>query len=234
MNPIIEINNLSYSYPEGTRALDGVSLTIMPGEKVALVGPNGAGKSTLLFHLNGILDGNGAVVIDGEKITRKTIKGIRAKVGLVFQNPDDQLFSTTVHEDVAFGPIHQGLDKEIVTQRVFWALQAVEMSDYADRNPYRLSNGEKKRVAIATVLSMKPSVLVFDEPTAGLEPRGRREFLQLLQNLSQTLVVATHDLDFVQLLTPRTVLLNRGKVAADGVSSEILSNEILLLKNGMR
>lgn len=206
----------------------------MPGEKVALVGPNGAGKSTLLFHLNGILDGKGSVSIEGEEISQKSLGAVRANIGLVFQNPDDQLFSPTVFEDVAFGPIHQGLDTATVRERVERALQDVDMSDYPDRNPYHLSNGEKKRIAIATVLSMRPRVLVFDEPTAGLDPCSRREFLDLLQRLPETMVIATHDLEFVKNLTPRTILMNRGRVVVDGNTTEILMDEGLLLENGLR
>lgn len=233
MEPIIEISHLSFSYPDGKQALDEIHLQILPGEKVALVGANGAGKSTLLYHLNGIFTGSGKICIDNLELNKSNLARIRALIGLVFQNPDDQLFSPTVFEDVAYGPIYQGFDKITVQKKVGQALKAVRMEDYADRNPYHLSSGEKKRIAIATVLSMQPKILAFDEPTAGLDPRARRELIELLLELPQTMLIATHDLDMVERLTPRTVLLNRGKIAADGPSVRILENEELLKANGL-
>ncbi len=234
MEPIIEVEGLSYTYPDGKQALHEVGLRVMPGEKVALVGANGAGKSTLLLHLNGVLSGRGRIRIDGHEMGKSTLAQIRALVGVVFQNPDDQLFSPTVYEDVAFGPIYQGLDQSTVKERVLQALAAVHMADHADRNPYHLSSGEKKRIAIATVLSMQPKVLVFDEPTAGLDPRARRELIQLLGELPQTMLIATHDMGLVEQLTSRTVVLNQGRVTADGSSARILHDEALLLANGLR
>lgn len=233
MEPIIEISHLSFSYPDGKQALDEIHLQILPGEKVALVGANGAGKSTLLYHLNGIFTGSGKICIDNLELNKSNLARIRALIGLVFQNPDDQLFSPTVFEDVAYGPIYQGFDRITVQKKVGQALKAVHMEDYADRNPYHLSSGEKKRIAIATVLSMQPKILAFDEPTAGLDPRARRELIELLLELPQTMLIATHDLDMVERLTPRTVLLNRGKIAADGPSVRILENEELLKANGL-
>ena len=234
MDPIIEIGDLTYSYPDGNQALDGVNLVIMPGEKVSLVGANGAGKSTLLQHLNGILTGRGRVRIGSLEPTKGNLGRIRAMVGVVFQNPDDQLFSPTVREDVAYGPIYQGCDKGAVGERVEAALAAVHMSGFANRISYHLSSGEKKRIAIATVLSMRPEILVFDEPTAGLDPRARRELIELLEELPQTMLIATHDFNLVELLTPRTVLLHGGKVVADGPTPTILGDEKLLTVHGMR
>ncbi|GAP14335.1 ABC-type cobalt transport system, ATPase component [Longilinea arvoryzae] len=234
MEPIIEIKDLSYAYPDGKQALKDISLTVQSGEKIALVGPNGAGKSTLLYHLNGIFTGQGKIYLGGMELNKQNLGAIRAFVGLVFQNPDDQLFSTTVFEDVAYGPIYQGMDPATVQSRVEEALKAVHMEGYARRNPYHLSGGEKKRIAIATVLSMQPQVLVFDEPTSGLDPRARRELIELLQELPQTLLIATHDLSMVRILTPRTVILNQGSIVADGPTEEILRDEELLFVNGLR
>lgn len=234
MDPIIEINQLSFHYPDGKLALNEISLKVMPGEKIALVGANGAGKSTLLLHLNGIFEGDGRILINGMEVKKNNLGQIRAWVGLVFQNPDDQLFSPTVFEDVAYGPIYQGLDRENVQKKVDQALAAVHMSEYADRNPYHLSGGEKKRIAIATILSMQPKILVFDEPTAGLDPYARRELIELLKELPQTMLIATHDLGLVHLLTQRTVILSQGKIVADGLTDVILGDESLMLKHRLR
>ncbi len=234
MDPIIEISQLSFHYPDGKLALNEISLKVMPGEKIALVGANGAGKSTLLLHLNGIFEGRGQILINGMEVKKNNLGQIRAWVGVVFQNPDDQLFSPTVFEDVAYGPIYQGLDKKTVQGKVDQALAAVHMTEFADRNPYHLSGGEKKRIAIATVLSMQPQILVFDEPTAGLDPRARRELIELLHELPQTMLIATHDLGLVEVLTPRTVMLNQGRIVADGPTAIILGNEALLVTHGLR
>jgi cobalt/nickel transport system ATP-binding protein len=230
---MIQIEQLAYSYPDGKNALRNINLLVEAGEKIALVGANGAGKSTLLLHLNGILIGQGRICIDGQELNKQTLGRIRAMVGVVFQNPDDQLFSPTVFEDVAFGLIYQGLQPEVVAERVGQALAAVHMQGYERRNPFHLSGGEKKRIAIATVLSMQPQVLVFDEPTAGLDPRARRELIDLLQELPQTMLIATHDLAMVAQLTTRTVVLNAGQITADGPSIDILENNPLLLENGL-
>jgi cobalt/nickel transport system ATP-binding protein len=230
---IIEVENLSYTYPDGKQALQEISLRVMSGEKVALVGANGAGKSTLLLHLNGILEGSGKIKVNGLEVKKNNLGQIRALVGVVFQNPDDQLFSPTVFEDVAYGPIYQGLEEQIVAERVHQALCAVHMNDYAGRNPYHLSMGEKKRVAIATVLSMRPQILVFDEPTGGLDPRARRELIELLQELPQTMFIATHDMELVRQLTPRMIILSQGKIKTDGASAGILDNKALLTANDL-
>lgn len=234
MEHIIEISGLSYNYPDGKSALHDISLKVAPGEKIALIGANGAGKSTLLLHLNGILEGSGRVLIGKMEVNKQNMGQIRASVGLVFQNPDDQLFSPSVFEDVAYGPIYQGFDKKTVQGKVEDALAAVHMAEYADRSPYHLSSGEKKRIAIATVLSMQPQILVLDEPTAGLDPRARRELIELMQELPQTILIATHDLPLAEQLTPRTILLNQGTIAADGQTASILNDQGLLEANGLR
>jgi cobalt/nickel transport system ATP-binding protein len=233
MHHTLDIQNLHFSYPDGRKALRGVSLFINPGEKTALVGPNGSGKSTLLLHLNGILRGEGEVHVCGKELTEDSLRQIRASVGLVFQDPDDQLFSQSVYEDVAFGPLYMDLPKGEVAQKVSQALEAVGMAGSEQRVPHHLSEGEKKRVAIATVLSMDPEVLALDEPTAGLDPRGRRELIQLLHGLPQTMLVATHDMRMVAELFDRTVIIDEGKVVADGPTAQVLAESHLLEKHGL-
>jgi cobalt/nickel transport system ATP-binding protein len=233
MHHSIEVQNLYYTYPDGHAALNGVSLHIQPREKVALVGPNGAGKSTLILHLNGILAGKGEICVAGLPVVKNNLGKVRARVGLVFQNPDDQLFSPTVYEDVAFGPLYQGLPPAEVHARVEEALAVVHMSDYAGRVSHHLSVGEKKRIAIATVLSMKPEVLVLDEPTAGLDPRARRSLIRLLDALQITMLVSTHDMLMVRELFPRTVIMDEGRIVADGLTSDIMGDEALLNAHGL-
>jgi len=231
--PIVEIENLSFRYPDGHQALRDVSLTVCEGERVALIGPNGAGKSTLALHLNGILAGDGIVRVAGLPVAGDHVKRVRALLGLVFQDPNDQLFSTMVFEDVAFGPIYMGLPEQEVRSRVRRALAAVGMESYAERMPHRLSMGEKKRIAIATVLAMEPGILALDEPTAGLDPRGRRMLIRLLDAMSQTLLVSTHDLRMVRELLPRTILLDGGRVVADSPTGDILRDQALLEAHGL-
>jgi cobalt/nickel transport system ATP-binding protein len=233
MHHSIEVENLSFAYPDGHAALRGISLHIAAGEKVALVGPNGAGKSTLILHLNGILIGKGKVHVCGLDVDEKNLSRVRASVGLVFQNPDDQLFSPTVYEDVAFGPLYQGLSASEVDERVKAALTSVRMSEYARRVSYHLSAGEKKRIAIATVLSMQPEVLVLDEPTAGLDPRARRTLIHLLRDLPITMLVSTHDMALVKELFPRTIVMDEGLIVADGLTIEILEDAKLLEAHGL-
>jgi cobalt transport protein ATP-binding subunit len=231
---MLELNNLCYTYPDGTEALRGVSLRIAEGEKVALVGPNGAGKSTLLLHLNGVLRCNsGAVQVGGRPIGDETIRQVRAEVGMVFQDPDDQLFSPTVFDDVAFGPLHMGLDEQDVRVRVSRALDQVGMAGFEGRMPHHMSLGQRKRVAIATVLSMTPSVLALDEPSAGLDPRARRGLIELLRGLPQAMIVSTHDMRMVAEVFPRTVVLAQGQVAYDGPSATILADGELLERYGL-
>ena len=229
---IVEIDNLSYFYPDGTQALNGVSFTLNRGESVAVVGENGAGKSTLLLHLNGTLFGdNGEVSVYGIQVTRKTLKQIRKLVGVVFQDPDDQLFMPVVAEDVAFGPINLGLSKEEVEKRVEDSLSRVGALELKDRPPHRLSAGEKRSVAIASVLAMAPSVLVMDEPTSFLDPKGRRELSELLRGFSHTKIIATHDLDFVLDVCERTIVIHNGKIIADGGTVDIFTDDELLAES---
>lgn len=232
--PWIKIEHLHFRYPDGTEALRGIDLEVARGEKVALIGPNGAGKSTLMLHLNGINEpSHGRVWIGGVAVDRRSAPRVRADVGLVFQDPDDQLFSPTVFEDVAFGPLHMGIPDDEIHARVERALAAVGMAGAGHRRPYHLSLGQRKRVAIATVLSMDPTVLAFDEPSAGLDPRGRRELIGLLLELPLTMLVATHDMRLVRDVLPRSVVVDGGVVVADGPTSEILSNETLLEAHGL-
>jgi cobalt/nickel transport system ATP-binding protein len=234
MHHSIEIDNLSFSYPDGHPALNGVTLHIEPCEKVALVGPNGAGKSTLILHLNGILANQaGELCVAGLPVVKENYGKVRARVGLVFQNPDDQLFSPTVYEDVAFGPMYQGLPPDQVRQRVQEALAVVHMSEYETRVSHHLSVGEKKRIAIATVLSMKPEVLVLDEPTAGLDPRARRSLIRLLDDLEITMLVSSHDMLMVRELFPRMVIMDEGRIVADGPTQELMNDEALLNAHGL-
>ena len=233
-SPLLSIKNLSYSYHDGLVALHNVSLDINSGEKVALVGPNGAGKSTLMLHLNGLLgDEQSQISIAGLSLTKGNLPFIRAKVGLVFQNPDDQLFSPTVFDDVAFGPLHMGYEEAEVQQRAQNALAQVGISDLGARLSHHLSVGQKKRVAIATVLSMQPEIMVLDEPTAGLDPRGRRALIHLLRDLPVTMLVSTHDMRLVAELFPRLIILDEGEVVADGLTAELLADVPLLEAHGL-
>lgn len=233
MHHSIEIESLSFSYPDGHQALSEVSLVIQPGEKVALVGPNGAGKSTLILHLNGILSGDGSVRVCGMEVGGENLGRVRAMVGMVFQSPEDQLFSPKVFDDVAFGPLYQGLPIEKVQARVEESLASVGMSGYVDRVSHHLSMGEKKRIAIATVLSMKPEVLVLDEPTSGLDPRARRSLINLLEELPLTMLTSTHDMLLVMDLFPRMVILDRGRVVADGPTNKLMEDAQLLEVHGL-
>jgi cobalt/nickel transport system ATP-binding protein len=229
MHHSIEVEHLSYSYPDGHVALSDISLSIVPGEKAALVGPNGAGKSTLVLHLNGILSGQGKVRVCSLDVVKENLGRVRSQVGMVFQSPEDQLFSPTVFDDVAFGPLYQGLPAEEVQQRVDEALGAVHMDEYKKRVSHHLSVGEKKRIAIATVLSMRPEVLALDEPTAGLDPRARRSLIQLLDELPLTMLVSTHDMRMVGEILPRMIIMDEGRIVADG-PTDMLMNDIALLE----
>lgn len=233
MTDVVSVKDLHFSYPDGHAALRGVSFTLCKGDKVALVGPNGAGKSTLMLQLNGILSGRGEIEIGNMRLTRDNLPVIRAMVGLVFQNPDDQLFSPTVFEDVAFGPLHMGLPEEEVFKRVDAALEAVRMTSYRNRLSHHLSVGEKKRIAIATVLSMNPSILILDEPSAGLDPRARRTLINLLRDLPITMLVSTHDMRLVEELFPRTIVMDEGLIVADGATKDILADEQFLNAHGL-
>jgi len=230
---IVRIDNLSFSYPDGQQALTDINLTIQQGETVALIGPNGAGKSTLLLHLNGILRSNGVVKVLGRSVDDKNLRWVRSKVGLVFQNPDDQLFSPTVFEDVAFGPINMGYSEVEVRKSVTRALDWVGMTGFEQRSPHHLSIGEKKRVAIATVLSMMPEILAIDEPTSNLDPQSKWSLIDLLKKLSMTKIVASHDLELVQAVCQRAIILDQGQVIADGATNRILADIPLLRAHGL-
>jgi cobalt/nickel transport system ATP-binding protein len=233
MHHAIEIRDLNFAYPDGRQVLRGVTLQVPPDKKMALVGPNGAGKSTLLLHLNGILQGDGEITVANISIPDGDLGAVRAAVGFVFQNPDDQLFSPTVFDDVAFGPLHMGLPEEEVRSRVNEALMTVDMPEYTNRVSHHLSLGEKKRIAIATVLSMKPEILVLDEPTAGLDPRARRNLINYLRDLPMTMLVSTHDMAMVAELFRRMAVMDGGKIVAQGNTSEILANKDLLARHGL-
>ncbi len=233
MKTAIAIRSLRYTYPDGTEALRGVDLSVSEGERVALIGPNGAGKTTLLLHLNGLLRGEGKIEILGVPLEKGTLPQIRRRVGLLFQDPDSQLFMARVFDDVAFGPINLGLPEREVRARVAEALRLVGMEGLADREPHRLSTGEKKKIALAAVLSMRPEILSLDEPTSNLDPRGRREILGIIRELEATVIVATHDLEFVIEQCERAVLMDAGKVVADGPVLEVLSSPELMYAHGL-
>ena len=231
-DPILRVNDLTYAYPDGHPALRGVDLELRRGERVALIGPNGAGKTTLILHLNGILaGGGGSVRIDGERLTRNNLRRARQLVGIVFQDPDDQLFMPTVAQDVAFGPANLGLRGAELDARVQEALVSVGMAEYADRPPSHLSFGQRRRVAIATVLAMRPELLVLDEPTSNLDPASRRELLEILRGLEVTLLMVTHDLPYALQLCERSVLISQGRIVADDRTRAVLSDEPLLARH---
>jgi cobalt/nickel transport system ATP-binding protein len=230
----ISVIGLGFAYPDGTRALDGVSFEVGHGEAIAVVGANGAGKSTLLMHLNGLLTpSEGSVDIGGTPVTKGTLSEIRRTVGMVFQDPDDQLFMPTVGEDVGFGPLNLGLPPEDVARRVDEALSRVEATRLKERPPYHLSGGEKRAVAVATVLAMEPAILVMDEPSSGLDPRARRRVIGLLRSFEHTRIIATHDLDLAAELCERTIVMAAGRIAADGPTREIFSDDALLETSGL-
>jgi energy-coupling factor transporter ATP-binding protein EcfA2 len=252
--PAVQVVDLAYSYPDGRRALRGIDLTIMPGESVALVGPNGAGKSTLLLHLNGLLPGRGKggsihahgapfesptrngnpnIWVEGIALAERTAPEVRRRVGLVFQDPDDQLFSTSVLEDVAFGPLNLGKTREEARRIAEDCLARVDLLEAANRAPHHLSFGERKRVCLAGVLACSPSILVLDEPSANLDPRGRRRFMELIRGLPATKLIATHDLEMVLELCNRTVLLDAGQVVANGLTPIVLGDPTLLELHGL-
>ena len=227
---VIETKDITYEYPDGTKALDKVNFKVDDGKIVALLGPNGAGKSTLFLHFNGILSpSTGSVIIDGVtvKYNKKDLMQIRQKVGIVFQNPDDQLFAPTVLEDVAFGPMNMGLPKEEVEARVKEALLRVGMEGFENKPPHHLSGGQKKRVAIAGILAMKPKIMVLDEPTSGLDPKGASQILRLLYKLNNegiTIVISTHDVDLVPLYASKVYIISEGKIIKEGTAPEVFED----------
>jgi cobalt/nickel transport system ATP-binding protein len=224
--PVLDVRGLAYAYPDGHQALFGVSLHVHAGERVALLGPNGAGKTTLILHLNGILRaGSGTVKISGLSVEKANLPEIRRRVGIVFQDPDDQLFMPRVREDVAFGPANLGLRGDALNDRAMAALEMVGMAEYADRPPHHLSFGQRKRVAVATVLAMEPEILVLDEPSSNLDPASRREFADIVRALDVTLLMVTHDLPYALELCDRSVVLSDGVVVADGPTFDVLTDE---------
>jgi len=230
----VEVTHLSYAYPDGHQALEDITLTVEKGECLGMVGPNGAGKSTLLLHLNGLLSGNaGDVRILGQPINKQNLSWVRQKVGLVFQNPDDQLFCPTLFEDVSFGPLNSQMPAEEIPGRVAAALRKVGLVGFEDRSPHHMSVGEKRKASLATILSMDPEIIVLDEPSSNLDPRSRRELIDLLASFPQTRIIATHDLDLVLHLTDRVLLLDHGKVAASGKPEDVLTDESLLKTHGL-
>lgn len=233
MTPVLDLQGVAFAYPDGHQALFGVDLHVHPGERVALLGPNGAGKTTLVLHLNGILSGEsghgeGTVKVSGLPVTRKNLLEIRRRVGIVFQDPDDQLFMGSVRADVAFGPANLGIRGAALEKRVMDALEQVGMAQFADRPPHHLSFGQRRRVAVATVLAMEPEILVLDEPSSNLDPASRRELADILRGLDVTLLMVTHDLPYALELCPRSVVLSAGRVVADGRTYDVLTDDHLM------
>jgi cobalt/nickel transport system ATP-binding protein len=228
-SPVLDVRGLAFAYPDGHQALFGVDLHVHEGERVALLGPNGAGKTTLVLHLNGILEaGAGSVTVGGLSVDKKNLREIRRRVGIVFQDPDDQLFLGSVRQDVAFGPANLGLKGAALEQRVMTALDRVGMADFADRPPHHLSFGQRRRVAVATVLAMEPEILVLDEPSSNLDPASRRELADILRSLDVTVLMVTHDLPYALELCPRSLVLSDGVVVADGRTFDVLTDGPLM------
>ncbi len=227
--PVLDLRGVAYAYPDGHQALFGVDLHVHPGERVALLGPNGAGKTTLVLHLNGILAaGAGSVSVSGLPVRKENLLEIRRRVGVVFQDPDDQLFMPSVRDDVAFGPANLGLAPDVIEARVESALRAVGMLDFAARPPHHLSFGQRRRVAVATVLAMEPEILVLDEPSSNLDPASRRELAEILDSLDVTILMVTHDLPYALQLCERAVILADGRIVADGATASILTDAELM------
>jgi len=233
--PALRLCGVHYAYPDGHVALRGVDLQVAPGERVAVLGPDGAGKTTLVLHLNGILHGGGGTVTVGDLTVdpadRRRLMEIRRRVGIVFQDPDDQLFLSTVAEDVAFGPANLGLRGPELARRVDEALAAVGMSEHRDRPPHHLSFGQRRRVAVATVLAMRPEILVLDEPSSNLDPASRRELAEIIRSLPVTVLMVTHDLPYALELCPRSVIIDEGRIVADGPTADLLADEHLLAEH---
>jgi cobalt/nickel transport system ATP-binding protein len=227
--PVLDLRSVAFAYPDGHQALFGVDLQVQRGERVAVLGPNGAGKTTLVLHLNGILQpGAGTVSVSGLPVVRDNLQEIRRRVGIVFQDPDDQLFMGSVREDVAFGPRNLGVRGAELDRKVMDALDMVGMADFADRPPHHLSFGQRRRVAVATVLVMEPEIIVLDEPSSNLDPASRRELADILTGLEVTLMMVTHDLPYALQLCPRAIVLSDGIVAAQGSTFDILTDDALM------
>jgi energy-coupling factor transporter ATP-binding protein EcfA2 len=233
MPKAIEIENFYYKYPDGTAALENVTLNIEHGQSLALIGPNGAGKSTLLLAMAGFVTGPGKVLIDGLQINRKNIKKIRSVIGSCLEDPDDQLFMPTLFDDVAFGPLNMGLDTEQVKARVADVLKTVSLADMADKAPHHLSAGQKRAAAIATILAMSPKIITLDEPDGSLDPRNRNNLVKLLAGLTQTLIITTANMDFAAAIADRVVLLDNGRVIADGPAEKVMSDSELMTAHGL-
>jgi len=233
MTKAIEIENFSYGYPDGTMALSEINLSIEHGQKVVLIGPNGAGKSTLLLTMAGFIKGTGKVFVDGLQVNRKNLKKIRTCIGSCLENPDDQLFMPTLFDDVSFGPLNMGLGAEQVKKRVADALQTVGLAGMADKAPHHLSAGQKRAAAIATILSMTPRIITLDEPDGSLDPRNRNNLIKLLGNLTQTLIIATCNMNFAAAIADRAVLMDKGRIVADGNAREIMSDAGLMSGHGL-
>lgn len=236
---LIEVHNVTYAYADGFEALHGVDLEIEKGQRVAVMGPNGAGKSTLFHLLNGLLAASsGSVVVDGMAVEKKNLHRIRAKVGMLFQDPDDQLFNPTVRQEIAYGLINRRIAGRELAETIDWALAAAGIEGYADKSPHNLSGGEKKRVALASVLAMKPDILVLDEPTAALDPRGAHNLVTLLKKINKelgiTLIFSSHDADMIPLLADRLYLLNAGRMVLSGSTAEVFAQREVLRENGLR
>lgn len=225
---MIKMEHWSVTYPDGTEAVRDLNLTIASGEKVALIGANGAGKSSLILSLVGVLPAQGRLEVEGTALSEETLTAIRSQVGVVFQNPDDQLFLPTIYDDIAFGPLNQGLDEETIRHRVEDRLQLLGISHLRNRTALKLSGGEKRMAALATVLAMKPSFMILDEPTAFLDPRARRKLINVLKRLPHTMLIATHDLDFAAQLCSRSIILHRGGLFADGDTGQLLRDAALM------
>lgn len=233
MKEVIKVKNLSFSYQEGDFRLKNISFKIYEKETVGIIGPNGSGKTTLILNLVGILKGEGEIDVFNMPLNRKNLKEIRKKMQIVFQNPDDQLFSSTVFDDISFGPLNLGLGEEEVIKRVDDALKKIEMIEFKDRAPFHLSFGEKKKISIATVLSMNPEIIIFDEPTQGLDPRSRKGVIEIIKRIDGTKIVISHDLEMIREICSRLILLNNGALITSGEKDEILSNKKLLEDNGL-
>jgi cobalt/nickel transport system ATP-binding protein len=230
--PALDVSGLAFAYPDGHQALFGIDLSVARGERVAVLGPNGAGKTTLVLHLNGIHPAQAGVVrVAGLLVAKDNLQEIRRRVGIVFQDPDDQLFMPTVREDVAFGPANLGIAGDELAARVLRALESVGMEEHIDRAPHHLSFGQRRRVAVATVLAMEPEILVLDEPSSNLDPAGRRELADILLALDITILIVTHDLPYALELCPRSVVMNGGRIVADGSTIDLLSDEPLMVAN---
>ena len=230
---VIEVRNLNFSYPDGTSALKAIDFILREGETVALIGPNGAGKSTFVLHLNGVLRGEGMVKVMGEEVDRSNIRRIRSKVGVVFQDPNDQLFMPSIFDDVAFGPLNFGMPAQEVKSRVEKILDDMGLRKVCDKPPHHLSLGEKKNASLATVLVLEPEILILDEPTSSLDPGARRIFIQLLNRLQVSKIIATHDLDLVYELCSKVVLMNNGTIITQGETKDILRNKTLLEEHNL-